>query len=104
MLADTTRPSARILVVDDVEIHRRLVEILLTGEGYTVDLAGTAREALASVIANPPDAVVLDLALPDMHGLELLGMLRADAAEIPILIVSGDTTRSAKPTWRSRCR
>jgi len=96
MLAETSPTSARILVVDDVDVHRRLVEILMTGEGYTVDLVGTARGALASVAANRPDAIILDLALPDMHGLELLTLLRNEGNTIPVLVVSGDTSPSAR--------
>lgn len=96
MLAGSPIATPRILMIDDVEVHRRLVEILLTGEGYAVDLAGSGEEALESIAMNPPDAIILDLALPDMHGLELLEALRRDGLEIPVLIVSGDTSPSAR--------
>jgi CheY-like chemotaxis protein len=83
-------------MVDDVEAHRRLVEILLTGEGYDVELAPTGAEALEAIAYNRPDAIILDLALPDMHGLELIERLRHGGQEIPVLVVSGDTSPSAR--------
>jgi CheY-like chemotaxis protein len=88
--ADESGPH--ILVVDDVEMHRRLIEILMLSEGYSVVLAGTGKEALDRVAEHLPDVIVLDLALPDMHGSELIARLHADGLDIPVLIVTGDST------------
>jgi len=93
-----TGPSGpiHILVVDDDDNHRRLAEILLQGEGYSVGLAGTASQAIDSIAEQRPALIVLDLTLPDVHGLRLIERLRRDAPEIPVLVVTGDTTPDAR--------
>ena len=88
-----------VLVVDDVDTNRRLIEILMRGEGYDVAIAGTGREALERVADRRPDVIILDLALPDMHGSALIARLRELGVEIPVLVVSGDTTPPAR--WAS---
>src|SRR5690606_18242784 len=60
-----------VLVVDDVEVNRRLLEDLLNALDFQVELAADADEALASVTQHRPDAIILDLRLPGMDGLEL---------------------------------
>ena len=81
----------RILVVEDDLSTSRLECELLDILDYEVQTARTVREALGLARAVPPDAIVLDLRLPDADGRSLLEALRAEpgCAEIPILIVSG---------------
>lgn len=76
--------SARILVVDDEVAIRRLLRTTLERAGYTVVEARDGRDALAVAAAEQPDAVLLDLGLPDRDGLELIPLLRRAA----ILVVS----------------
>ena len=65
-----------ILVIDDEVQIRRLLRITLEAAGYAVVEADTGQLGLSEVPRSQPDAVVLDLGLPDMGGLEVLGKLR----------------------------
>ena len=79
--------TQRILVVDD-EVHiRRLLHGTLTRADYEVVEAINAAEALEQARRTKPDAILLDLGLPDRDGLEIIQLLKA-AAPAPIIIVS----------------
>lgn len=80
-----------ILIVDDDAVIVDLLRTYLTGLGYQADVAMTGGEALVLVELNRPDAVILDLKLPDMSGAEILGRLRAADATIPVLMLTGNT-------------
>ena len=86
--ADTVpeRP-ARVLDVDDEEQIRRALRTILSSRRYEVALAESGEAALLAAIDAPPDLVVLDLALPDMSGMEVCRELRTWLAA-PILILS----------------
>ncbi|WP_137899471.1 response regulator transcription factor [Sphingomonas sp. 2SG] len=79
--------AAKILVVDDEQPIRRLLRNTLERAGYAVVEAINGREALAAVAAEVPDAVLLDLGLPDRDGLELVPLIRK-AGDAVILVVS----------------
>jgi two-component system, OmpR family, KDP operon response regulator KdpE len=79
--------SPRILVVDDEPQIVRALQMKLRSEGYDVDTAGTAAEALAAAAARPPEAIVLDLLLPDGRGTDVARQLREWSAA-PILVLS----------------
>lgn len=85
-----TQERARILVVDDDADARGLVRLILEAEGYTVDTAADALEALSRMQSADVDLVLLDLMLPGLDGLELCRRLRALGREryVPILMVS----------------
>ncbi|HKV69037.1 MAG TPA: response regulator transcription factor [Gaiellales bacterium] len=76
-----------VLVVDDEPQILRALTTNLRGAGYDVERAATGEEALAAAAARPPDAVVLDLILPDVSGVEVCRELRT-WSETPILILS----------------
>jgi two-component system, OmpR family, KDP operon response regulator KdpE len=76
-----------LVVEDDVETRSALVRELASG-GYAVVEAPDGRTALERWAARRPDLVLLDLGLPDMDGLTLVGMIRREAAT-PIVILSG---------------
>lgn len=79
--------SVRVLVVDD-ELHiRRLLQSTLSRGGYQAIEATTAAEALEQTRREQPDAILLDLGLPDRNGLEIIQLLRKQSAA-PILVVS----------------
>jgi two-component system, OmpR family, KDP operon response regulator KdpE len=81
----------RVLVVDDEPQILRALETTLRGAGYEVETAATAADALARAAARPPEAVVLDLVLPDGTGTDVARELRAwSSAPILILSVVGD--------------
>jgi two-component system KDP operon response regulator KdpE len=65
----------------------RGLKIILRSAGYTVEAAGTLSEALASLAARPPDALVLDLVLPDGQGVEVCEEVRR-WSRLPILVLS----------------
>jgi two-component system, OmpR family, KDP operon response regulator KdpE len=77
----------RILVVDDEPQFLRALETNLRGAGYDVETATTAKEALTVAGLRPPDAIILDLLLPDGTGTEVSRELRA-WSEAPIVLVS----------------
>ena len=72
-----------MLIEDDQRIRRSL-EAALSARGFDVTTAATGLEGLRAVVEHPPAAVVLDLGLPDIDGLELLKMIRA-VSEVPIV-------------------
>ena len=78
----------RILVVDDEQAVREALDRALRLEGYEVDLAGDGSEALATIAKRPPDAVVLDLMMPQINGLEVCRRLRAGGDRTPVLILT----------------
>ncbi|MBB3912616.1 response regulator transcription factor [Sphingomonas desiccabilis] len=79
--------AARILIVDDEVAIRRLLRNTLERAGYAVAEAMNGREALVQASAHEPDAILLDLGLPDRDGLTLIPMLRKQANGV-ILVVS----------------
>ena len=76
-----------VLVIDDEVQIRRLLELTLGSNGYTVRLAEKANEGLTKTASERPDLVILDLGLPDMDGLEVLKKIREWSA-VPVLILS----------------
>ena len=80
--------TASILVIDDEEIMREILEALLTREGYSVRTAPTASEGLELAKAMPFDAVVLDVMLPDMNGITALEELRRIDEELPVVMIT----------------
>jgi len=79
--------DARVLVVDDEPQILRALQTNLRGAGYEVATAATARDALAAAAMRPPDAVILDLVLPDGSGIDVARELRS-WSEAPILVLS----------------
>ncbi|MQY59890.1 MAG: response regulator [Clostridia bacterium] len=75
-----------ILVVDDDKNFRLLLEAELTLEGYEVVLADGGLQALRKIKEKTPDVVILDLKMPDTHGLEVLRTVREKNKELPIII------------------
>ena len=86
-----TGPTVRILVVDDEPPIRRLLRVGLTSEGFNVDEATNARDAIEHVAAELPDLILLDLGLPDMPGHDLLGRWRTELLDLPIVVLSSRT-------------
>jgi len=74
------------LVVDDDKNFRLLLEAELTLEGYEVVLADGGLQALRKIKEKTPDVVILDLKMPDTHGLEVLRTIRKENKELPIII------------------
>lgn len=87
MIARNGQPSERILVVDGDTETLAVVAYTLALEGYDVSTAGTAGDAVQAVGAARPDLIVLELALPDVSGLELVRRFRSSQATTAIGIV-----------------
>jgi two-component system, OmpR family, response regulator MprA len=78
----------RILVVDDDRAVRESLRRSLTFNGYSVDLAVDGLDALEKVAAQRPDALVLDVMMPRMDGLEVCRRLRSTGDDLPILVLT----------------
>jgi two-component system response regulator MprA len=78
----------QLLVVDDDRGLRDVLRRALGLSGYAVRLAGTGAGALAEIAANPPDAVVLDIGLPDIDGVEVCRLLRRERNRVPVLMLT----------------
>jgi len=88
-------PSLRVLVIDDEPPIRKLLRMGLTAEGYQVIDAPSGKAAL-ELIPQKPDLIILDLGLPDIHGLELLRTMRERNEGVPIVVLSSRSDEPAK--------
>ena len=79
---------ARVLVVDDEPAVRRALERALRLDRYDVDLAGDGEEALDMLAKSPPDAVILDIGMPRLDGLEVCRRMRQAGDRTPILMLT----------------
>jgi two-component system, OmpR family, KDP operon response regulator KdpE len=78
----------RVLVVDDEPQILRALRINLRARRYEVTTAANGTQALEEAAAHPPDLVILDLGLPDMDGVDVIGGLRGWTS-VPIIVLSG---------------
>lgn len=86
-------PALRVLVVEDDPLTRRAIADLLALEGFAVLEAATGEQGLARAGADHPDAVLLDLGLPTLSGVEVLRQLKRTPATrlVPVVVVSAYT-------------
>lgn len=77
-----------ILVVDDEPVLAEMISMALRYEGWSITTAGDGASALSAARDARPDAVVLDVMLPDMDGLAVLGALRRQHPELPVLLLT----------------
>lgn len=84
-------PSRQVLVVDDNDDDRRIMSEHLRESDYAVRLAGGGREALQMIETSPPDAVVVDLVMPEVDGYTLIHLLRRNPRfrDLPVVVVTG---------------
>ncbi|OJF09921.1 response regulator [Couchioplanes caeruleus] len=82
--------GARVLLVEDDPQAAELLKTQMENAGYHVDVAGTGEAGLTAAGAHPPDAIVLDVALPGIDGFEVLRRLKADArlSGIPVFFAT----------------
>ena len=86
--------SSTVLIVDDEPNIRRMLGALLRAEGFRTREAGSGRGALAEVLADEPDAVLMDLYMEEEGGLEALPRLLDAAPDLPVVMMSGRATLS----------
>ncbi|MEY4427821.1 MAG: chemotaxis-specific protein-glutamate methyltransferase CheB [Pseudomonadota bacterium] len=91
---------ARILVVDDSALMRRLLVQVLEGAGYEVKTARTGAEAVSELMAWLPDAITLDINMPEMDGLTALSLIMS-ARPTPVVMVSSLTEQGALATFEA---
>jgi diguanylate cyclase (GGDEF)-like protein/PAS domain S-box-containing protein len=91
-------PASSILIVDDEECNRKLLQLLLRADGYRTEYAADAEEALTAIARSTPDLILLDVMMPGMNGYELATILKADPAtlNIPIIMLTAHVDRSAR--------
>ncbi|MDA8131466.1 MAG: response regulator [Elusimicrobia bacterium] len=88
------RPADKlVLIVDDDDSVRELIEFIVKKEGFRIEKAADGEEALSKAKAVNPDIILLDLMLPKFGGFEILRELQADeTGSIPIVIITGRYT------------
>jgi signal transduction histidine kinase/CheY-like chemotaxis protein len=95
----------KVLIIDDnIEVQQLIARVLsLHNEAVEILLAGSAAEAMAILAQKQPDAILLDLALPDINGWNLMTQLKKDPryANIPIVIISAHDLNEAAPSTRA---
>jgi DNA-binding response OmpR family regulator len=89
------RRETRVLVVDDDPEVRMLITDLLSDEGFKVESADNPDGALTKLREHPADVVLLDVTMPAMSGLDLMGEIRKHS-EVPIIFVSGKGAETDK--------
>lgn len=82
----------RILYIDDDFANRLLVKRVLMAAGFDIEEADNARDGIAMAAKNPPDLILMDIAMPDMNGLEATNRIRAmpDIAELTIVALTAN--------------
>lgn len=90
-------PSS-ILIVDDTLTGRKALEMLLSGEGYTLAFASNGNDALHSASALEPDVILMDVMMPGLNGFEVCARMRQDAKlhEVPILLITSLSNREER--------
>jgi DNA-binding NtrC family response regulator len=87
--------KAKVMVVDDTEGIRDLLDAILVKEDYEVSLKANAAELTAAYAQPPPDVILLDLVLPDGDGLELLPQIKKQWPDTEVIVLTGHATFDA---------
>jgi DNA-binding NtrC family response regulator len=85
---DSSSPVGSVLIIDDEAAIRESLETLLALEGYTVECAASGEEGMARMGDRSFDLVLLDLALPDRNGLDILSDLRTQDPQLPVIMIT----------------
>ncbi len=88
MTTGTEQPTPHVLVVDDDRAVRESLRRSLEFNGYAVSLASDGAEALATIAGQPPDALVIDVMMPRLDGIETTRALRTAGNDLPILVLT----------------
>ena len=81
-------PGERLLLVDDEDNLRSMLEAALRFKGFEVAAVGSGRHALDAAVSTRPDLIVLDVMLPDLDGFEVCRRLRSDGYHTPVLFLT----------------
>src|SRR4051812_302420 len=90
--SDTSRSLKRIVIIEDDPVVSTLYKTRLERDGYSVTLAEDGQEGFYKVYETKPDAVILDLMLPKMNGLQVLKNFRAQKQfqELPVIVFTNE--------------
>lgn len=89
---ESQNSPARVLILEDEDLVARSIERVLKKQGYEVVVANAPGEALSEFRLHPFDAVVSDINLPGMSGIDFLREIRATSADTPVLLITGRPT------------
>ncbi|MBI3540463.1 MAG: response regulator transcription factor [Candidatus Eisenbacteria bacterium] len=89
-----TPVADRVMIIEDEPEIRDLIGYHLERSGFQVTAVGDGQEGLRRIFESPPDALVLDLMLPGVHGIEILREIRDEAAtaDLPVIVVTARTS------------
>jgi two-component system response regulator QseB len=87
-MADLAGAGRRILIVEDDRGIRDLLIALLRREGYAVNSVGDGEEAISAIVAEPYDAILLDLMLPHTDGYEVIDHVVTKGPRVPIVVAT----------------
>jgi len=84
---------ASILIVDDYPVTQRVLRVQLTTAGHSVQTASNGKEALEKLSNRLFDLAILDIAMPDMDGITLLGLIRSDQrhTQMPVFMLTASS-------------
>ena len=100
MASSKVAESERVLLVEDDQGIRELMEVVLTGMGLAVDAASNGVRALELAKQHRPALVVLDLGLPGMYGKTVAAHLRQEYHNLPVMVVSAlSSSAVAEDAW-----
>ena len=88
--SDINISSSRVLIADDIQQNRELLEAYLADEGYEIIMASDGQQTMQLVEQQQPDLILLDIMMPRMSGYEVCSQIKADPAKrsIPVLVVT----------------
>ena len=95
--------NLKVLVVDDTIVYRRIVSDALAGvpDVEVVSTAGNGRIALSRIATLKPDLLVLDIEMPEMNGLEVLGAIREQSLDVGAIVLSALTVKGGELTMKA---
>src|SRR5881275_3026370 len=97
-MSDALQDAARVLVIDDNIVTRRLLQLHLSALGYRSTIAGDGEAGLELAERDPPNAILLDIQMPGIDGVEVCRRLRASerTRALPVLIVTALSDTDAR--------
>lgn len=86
--------EARVLIVDDDPVVRRMLQLSFESEGFDVTTAGDGEEGLNAMRAGKPDVVILDIMMPKLDGMKVMHELKGDDSlrGLPVILLSAKAT------------
>ena len=95
--------NLKVLVVDDTIVYRKIVSDVLAGvpDVEVVSTASNGKIALSRIAALKPDLLILDIEMPEMNGLEVLGAIKEKSLDVGVIVLSALTTKGGEMTMKA---